>query len=1005
MSNPNAETVFRDFDTDGVPSSGKRNPKKREIRQLLKGYESLLTTVGTAANVFLTRADLFATLTRSANTLAWVVSDTTAAYNGIYMKSGASGSGSWSRVADLPYSFIRASDEGAGTANAIQATTSVPVSESALIIMNVFEANTATPVTVSFNGDAALTIKSNSGEDVEVGGLTAGMLLTGYISGSTFRLANDETVAARIYAARDATFTARDRAQDWAEKATDSPVVTGQFSAKHHATKAAGSAAAALASQGAAAASQTAASVSATQAALNAIASGSTLYDTEANGRAASTNGQVFRVAVAPGVQAWRRDSAGASTFLGWIGEVIFNDVASLLSSSFSGLETGQIVRTRREGYVYTVAASGASDHDVTTAGSVKLYVNRFADDYVTLEMFGARGDNATDDTAAFYKAASKGLPIRLGSKTYYLPNVHTQSLPANLSISGAGAKLSKLRGAMVWPVSSPNLAQNCFNVVDQAVLYVNGIGFSNFGQVFRINNSVSEIRTDVVSIEISDCEFSNCYMPLAVLRSFYNVSINRLVLSGNHVHDCETGFDVFAAVSSAQVSENVIEDLRRTHNAGASLHQRCQGVQILYTGGGTEESELSIGDIHISNNVVRRLRSELVGDSTSGHGDVNAFIVSGTRITIEANSVFDLTSAQGINTEGIYTKGRDVVISGNTLVNAGAEQGAINCKRSDFVRSNCIVTDNTVRFTNDYSAAVASSGSNGIRNECDSVTISGNRFIGTTGIAISDASGNKEFVSISGNYIEISAGLGIVAASNASLYTINDNKIVGRGINLPSSEVVLIRFGATLLEATPNEISLQVHGNLLEFDASCTLNIARLFALIRNTKLKSASIKNNVLSNRAVATTKRWFNVQTRTLGSADAQMELLAIEGNDFLPLGSNAGEMLSMALTGMNGTLVIANNRGFVTENEASLASSSTTPAISHGLTPWSGITGASGAAPPARCITVTPLSSLGAAKYAFVSSVTNNIANLTLDAAPGATVTIGIRAVRQREVISA
>ncbi|MFN3319927.1 MAG: hypothetical protein ACK43M_14355 [Allorhizobium sp.] len=954
-----------------------RLPMQKLAVQLANTPE--ISALGDAKQLYPTRADLPAASGQNVSFSAVVFQDPDGDNNGTWTVQLVSGVKTWVWAYGLNQSQIVATDVGDGSANAIKATTRQAVVYEKIVIMNVFRTNTGSPVTVQFNDQTPLTVKTISGLDPAAGALQGGSSFMAIASGTELRMLSDQAVSQQLYAARDQALLKAGEATEAAGAAAISRT-NAQLSA----------ASAAAARDVALLASETA---------------GSPLYETETLGRAASANGQVFRVAVAPGVQAWRRDSAGASTFLAWIGEVIFDSVTALLASTFNGFATGQIVRTRREGYVYTVAASGASDHDVTTAGSVKLYVNRFADDYVTLEMFGARGDNATDDTAAFYKAASKGLPIRLGSKTYYLPNVHTQSLPANLSISGAGAKLSKLRGAMVWPVSSPNLAQNCFNVVDQAVLYVNGIGFSNFGQVFRINNSVSEVRTDVVSIEISDCEFSNCYMPLAVLRSFYNVSINRLVLSGNHVHDCETGFDVFAAVSSAQVFENVIEDLRRTHNAGASLHQRCQGVQILYTGGGTEASELSIGDIHISNNVVRRLRSELVGNSTSGHGDVNAFIVSGTRITIEGNSVFDLTSAQGINTEGIYTKGRDVVISGNTLVNAGAEQGAINCKRSDFVRSNCIVTDNTVRFTTDYSAAVPSSGSNGIRNECDSVTISGNRFIGTTGIAISDASGNKEFVSISGNYIEISAGLGIVAAGNAALYAINDNKIVGRGINLPSSELVLIRFGAASLETTPNEISLQVHGNLLEFDASCTLNVARLFTLIRNTKLKSASIKNNVLSNRAVATTKRWFNVQTRTLGSTDAQMELLAIEGNDFLPLGSNAGEMLAMTLTGMNGTLVIANNTGFVTENEASLASSSTTPAISHGLTPWSGITGASGAAPPARCITVTPLSSLGAAKYAFVSSVTNNIANLTLDAAPGTTVTIGIRAVRQRELIAA
>ncbi|WP_164850776.1 hypothetical protein [Sinorhizobium meliloti] len=86
----------------------------------------------------------------------------------------------------------------AGTANAIQATTSLPVSGSALIWMNVFEANTASPVTVSFNGGTALTIKTNSGNDVAVGGLTTGMIVLGIVSGSTFRLVSDQASSAII---------------------------------------------------------------------------------------------------------------------------------------------------------------------------------------------------------------------------------------------------------------------------------------------------------------------------------------------------------------------------------------------------------------------------------------------------------------------------------------------------------------------------------------------------------------------------------------------------------------------------------------------------------------------------------------------------------------------------------------------------------------------------------------------------------------------------------------
>ncbi|WP_457814198.1 hypothetical protein U8C43_24460 [Sinorhizobium meliloti] len=194
-----AATVYRDYETDGVPSSGFHKVKKSDVRQLLLGYESIINAfLSNGGLIFASKASLDASLAHAANTMAWVIGDATVANNGIYRKIGASGVGSWTRVADLPFSFIIASDVGAGTANAIQATTSIPVSGSALVWVNIFEANTASPVTVSFNGGTALTIKTNSGGNVAVGGLTAGMIVMGIVSGSTFRLVSDQASSAII---------------------------------------------------------------------------------------------------------------------------------------------------------------------------------------------------------------------------------------------------------------------------------------------------------------------------------------------------------------------------------------------------------------------------------------------------------------------------------------------------------------------------------------------------------------------------------------------------------------------------------------------------------------------------------------------------------------------------------------------------------------------------------------------------------------------------------------
>ncbi|MBX4992889.1 hypothetical protein ABID08_002060 [Rhizobium binae] len=209
MPAPTAAIAWRDYVTDGVPSSGNHNPDKLEIRSWGLWLESFISAIGAnSGSVFTTRAALFADLAHAANSMAWVIGDTTVAYNGIYRKSGASGTGSWTRVADLPYSFITAVDAGAGTPNAIQATSTIPVSESALIVMNIFEANTGSPVTVSFNGGSTLTVKSNSGNDISAGGLTANMRVLGVISGTEFRLVSDQVSAAIVAAAEAAAASA-----------------------------------------------------------------------------------------------------------------------------------------------------------------------------------------------------------------------------------------------------------------------------------------------------------------------------------------------------------------------------------------------------------------------------------------------------------------------------------------------------------------------------------------------------------------------------------------------------------------------------------------------------------------------------------------------------------------------------------------------------------------------------------------------------------------------------
>lgn len=179
--------------------------------------KELMSRVGTVAADygFTTRAALFANLTPNNAEVALVNKDPTIAYNGIYVKVGATGTGSWTQLVDfVPGSqFVRALATG-GTVNAIVATPNIDVYPSGgqLIMLTTVGVNTLSPVTVSFGG-SALTIKTAGGENIPIGGMPASTYI-GTISGSDFILSSTTAVSevatgnsARAYLDAETGFT------------------------------------------------------------------------------------------------------------------------------------------------------------------------------------------------------------------------------------------------------------------------------------------------------------------------------------------------------------------------------------------------------------------------------------------------------------------------------------------------------------------------------------------------------------------------------------------------------------------------------------------------------------------------------------------------------------------------------------------------------------------------------------------------------------------------------
>jgi len=83
-----------------------------------------------------------------------------------------------------------------------------------------------------------------------------------------------------------------------------------------------------------------------------------------------------------------------------------FRTVLDLLADTGAARGVGEVWHA--EGFRYLEAAAGASDHDLTTAGGVKLYIQREPGGFVSPAQWGANlFDDAGDDTAAFASACA----------------------------------------------------------------------------------------------------------------------------------------------------------------------------------------------------------------------------------------------------------------------------------------------------------------------------------------------------------------------------------------------------------------------------------------------------------------------------------------------------------------------------------------------------------------------------------------------------------------------
>ena len=206
-------------------------------------------------------------------------------------------------------------------------------------------------------------------------------------------------------------------------------------------------------------------------------------------------------------------------------------DVASLLAdTSFTystGTETsvaeGAILKSKAENFSYKVAASTASDHHITTAGGVKLYALPDPSGFVSIDQFGAQGDDAAVDNAIPIQTALNNFrKVLIPPDTYRTKTVYFES---NQEVVGTpGASILKRFDNGTSSTDTPNssmyvAATYAYSQGDEILannkrkIRIRGIRFegrrseSGFGyQPFSHNVAVNATS----DITFEDCEFTN---------------------------------------------------------------------------------------------------------------------------------------------------------------------------------------------------------------------------------------------------------------------------------------------------------------------------------------------------------------------------------------------------------------------------------------------------------------------------------------------------------------
>jgi hypothetical protein len=431
----------------------------------------------------------------------------------------------------------------------------------------------------------------------------------------------------------------------------------------------------------------------------------------------------------------------------------------------------------------------------------------------VAIEDFGAVGDGVTNDVSALLAALASGNPVRLGPKTY--------RIDGECDIVGGCAVLIGVPGTTVLVRGAQSAVGTSGN---PAWISISATQFFADGIVFDANRAISADTWGVV-VQAS-CTNANITRSLFrnAMGSIYGwgfaIAPSDPTLTRHHIHDCEFTANAVDGMWVAACDSVAVTACRAHDNARNGIYVDSQdptfvlkirNVQVVGNTCWNNQTGISIGNFNATNT------------EPGVYGNANPDVLGGL---VANNCVFDNTSY------GISISGRNIIVSGNLIVNNGPAGGGMLANTGY-----CRIADNMITGSGGFGIDAGGSvyveltgnyidgptigiGIGGSQN----CTVRGNYVQDcTAGIMAlnveSDGRGNNfgiscNNLSIVGNYVGYGAGgSGIVLRDAPQLVVVADNVVCSGAAGNPLNALI------------PYTDSLVVRGNTVNYSTSFAVN------------------------------------------------------------------------------------------------------------------------------------------------------------------------------------